>query len=78
MGLPERCSAVSEGDWARAMNRTEFRTELERLINATSMESGSNTPDFILADYLLMCLTAYDLAVNAREQWYGRITKEKS
>lgn len=49
-----------------------FRIELEQLINRYSMENGSNTPDFILAGYLCECLSAFDFAVRAREDWYGR------
>lgn len=49
-----------------------FRKELETVINRYSQENGSNTPDFILADYLTNCLLAFDSAVNARERWYGR------
>jgi hypothetical protein len=54
------------------MNKTEFRKELERLINNCSMENGSDTPDFILADYLTACLDVFDTTVQAREKWYGR------
>lgn len=36
------------------------------------MENGSNTPDFILAGYLTMCLEAYNQTINRRELWYGR------
>lgn len=57
------------------MNKTEFRKELERLINKYSMENGSDTPDFILADYLVACLDAFDATVKAREKWYGRVDK---
>jgi len=53
-----------------------FRKELEVLINKHSRENGSNTPDFILADYLQNCLMAFDSAVFAREQWYGRNENE--
>ena len=49
-----------------------FRKELESLINRHSKENGSNTPDWILAEYLDHCLVAFDLAVQAREIWYGR------
>ncbi|HSW65257.1 MAG TPA: hypothetical protein VLH56_18395 [Dissulfurispiraceae bacterium] len=35
-------------------NRTGFRAELETLINRYSKENGSNTPDFILADYMVV------------------------
>jgi hypothetical protein len=51
---------------------TKFRKELERLINGNSMENTSNTPDFILAEYLSACLSAFDTAVQQRETWYGR------
>ena len=40
------------------MATTEFRQELESLINRHSMENASNTPDWILADYLAACLDA--------------------
>ena len=53
---------------------TEFRKELETLINKKSKENGSDTPDFILAEYLTDCLTAFDKAVNARKKWYGTDT----
>lgn len=53
---------------------SEFKRELEALINRHSMENGSNTPDFILAQYLLGCLEGFNAAVNAREAWYGRKT----
>lgn len=49
-----------------------FRKELEVVINRHSMENGSDTPDFILAEYLGDCLSAYDRAVTRRERWYGR------
>ncbi len=49
-----------------------LREEIESAINRTSSENGSNTPDFILAEYLTDCLAAFDKAVVAREKWYGR------
>jgi hypothetical protein len=57
------------------MNIENFRKELKDLINYHSMENGSNTPDFILADYLVECLEAYNKAVKSRETWYGREPK---
>ena len=44
-----------------------FEQELERIINANSIENGSNTPDWILARYLIQCLWAYEYAVNERD-----------
>lgn len=49
-----------------------LREQIERAVNSVSAENGSNTPDFILAEYLTGCLSAFDRAVNAREKWYGR------
>jgi hypothetical protein len=45
--------------------------QLENLLNQYCIENGSNTPDFILAQYLLNCLRAYESAVNARDKWFG-------
>lgn len=52
--------------------KPKFREALEHAINCHSMENGSNSPDFILAQYLADCLAAYDKAVMHREAWYGR------
>lgn len=46
--------------------------ELTSIINLRSLENGSNTPDFILADFLSRCLVAFDDATNARATWYGK------
>uniref|UniRef100_A0A6M3JWY6 Uncharacterized protein n=1 Tax=viral metagenome TaxID=1070528 RepID=A0A6M3JWY6_9ZZZZ len=51
-----------------------FRKELEALINKHSMEQTSNTPDFILAEYLVNCLKALDSATIQREKWYATPT----
>lgn len=53
-----------------------FSEELEKLLNMKSMEQGSDTPDFILAEYMLACLNAFNSATNCREAWYGRKTTE--
>ena len=50
----------------------EFQKELESLINRHSMENESNTPDWLLAQYLANCLRAYTVATQQRETWYGR------
>ena len=48
----------------------QFQQELVIAINKCTRENASNTPDFILADYLLDCLKAFDFAVRARTEWY--------
>jgi len=47
-----------------------FPEELKNLINKHSLEGGSNTPDFILAEYLKQCLETFDMCVRKREEWY--------
>lgn len=49
-----------------------FPAKLQELINSHSIENGSNTPDFILAEYLRGCLDNFDMCVRRREEWYGR------
>lgn len=49
----------------------EFRDELRKLINRYSKESGSNTPDFILCDFVMNTIDAYDNATKTRTNWYG-------
>jgi hypothetical protein len=47
--------------------------ELEMLLNKYSMENSSNTPDFILAQFMLESLASFNKALVARAEWYGRI-----
>jgi hypothetical protein len=54
----------------------DFITELRDLLNCRSMENGSDTPDFILAQYLTDCLRAWNRATKRREDWYGRTPQE--
>ena len=48
--------------------------EISRLLNRHSRENVSNTPDFLLANYLHGCLEVFEKTVNDREFWYGRKT----
>lgn len=48
-----------------------LRDELTVVLNKHSRENFSNTPDFILAEYLISCLSAFETGVRAREKWYG-------
>jgi hypothetical protein len=52
-----------------------LQKELEGLINRHCAENESDTPDFILVDYLSACLYAFNRSVNMRETWYGRKTR---
>jgi hypothetical protein len=53
-------------------NRCNFEDELVCLLNKYSKENDSNTPDFVLAEYVRQSLSAFAFAVVAREEWYGR------
>jgi len=46
--------------------------ELSSLLNAHSQENASNTPDWILAQFMLGCLSAFETATQQREAHYGR------
>lgn len=52
-------------------NNQKFRDELEILINRHSMENNSDTPDYILANYVMDCLGAYAKAHNHTNAWFG-------
>ena len=54
------------------MKTDNFEKELSILINIYSKENGSNTPDFILAEYLTNCLETFDNIVKLREKWFGK------
>ena len=43
-------------------NWPEFQRELAALINKYSLERPSNLPDFVLAEYLVQCLVALNIA----------------
>lgn len=49
-----------------------FQKELQELINKHCLENESDSPDFILAEYMLDTLDAYTDAVKKRENWHGR------
>lgn len=50
---------------------TKFEQELRELINRHSMENGSNTPDFLLKEYIVQCLMVWDNIVRKRDEYYG-------
>ena len=47
----------------------DLRTELCELLNRYSRENISNTPDFILRDYLFDCLKAFERGVQLRDEF---------
>ena len=53
------------------MKKTELEKKLSGLLNCESRENDSNTPDYLLAEFMMNCLDAFELASNKREVWYG-------
>lgn len=51
-----------------------FYEELRALINKHSRENNSDTPDYILANFMHSCLLAWEDNVKDREAWHGRTT----
>jgi hypothetical protein len=54
------------------VERRTFEQDLCDIINRHSMENHSDTPDFILCEFLRKSLETFDVAVRLRERWYGR------
>ena len=48
-----------------------FREELISVINCHCKENESDTPDFILAEYLIDCLETFDRATKKRSKWWS-------
>lgn len=48
-----------------------FESELTNLLNKYSKENESNTPDFLLAEYLSACLANYNRIIQKKEIWLG-------
>lgn len=46
-----------------------FKRDLAACINKHSAENGSDTPDFILAEYLYNCLQHYNTCVEEVNKW---------
>jgi hypothetical protein len=51
-------------------NMEEFEKELTILINKYSIENESDTPDYLLAKFLVKCLHAYGVTVLNRDEYY--------
>ena len=52
--------------------RAQFKQDLTHLINSYSLENDSNTPDYIIAEYLCACLDAYEKTAKDTTRWFGR------
>jgi hypothetical protein len=46
--------------------------ELAALLNKYSQEEGGDTPDFLLAEYLVSCLSTWNTIVKKRDVWWNK------
>jgi hypothetical protein len=51
---------------------TEFERDIAAVINKHSRENESNTPDFILARFVVRSLESFEAASLRREKWFGQ------
>ena len=65
-----RSLVLSRLDARKDIEGTGLRKDLAALLNRHSKENESQTPDYILADYLCSVLAAYELAVMRRDIWH--------
>lgn len=66
---------MSDYDWMeepKEPSPNEFARELTALINKHSIEKFSNTPDWVLSEYIMGCLRVFSDTTKLREAWYGR------
>jgi hypothetical protein len=49
-----------------------FERELRALLNRHSADAGADTPDFILAAYLVDCLASYARIKQWNDMWHSR------
>ena len=47
-----------------------FKRDLAKLINIYSLDAVSNTPDFIIAEYLTNTLLEFDKLMQSRDDWW--------
>lgn len=73
----EHSSLIEEGDIETMDQLDDIRTydnfskDVEKSINSNCIENNSNTPDFILADYLRNQLKLVEKIINWRDAWYS-------
>lgn len=62
---------LASADPTQHERESAFERDLAGVINKHSRENGSNTPDFILAAYLVDCLQNFDRIMLWRQKWYS-------
>jgi hypothetical protein len=62
---------VIEIDENGKVHGDDLEHAISSALNRFSAENGSDTPDWILAQFLLGCLAAWNQGVRQREAWYA-------
>jgi len=47
----------------------EFKRDLAALINRHSLDTATQTPDFILAEFLVVTIAGFGIAMRQTQQW---------
>ena len=63
---PQTCLPNADG-----RRRLAFKKDLSGLINAFGLDNDANTPDYILADYLMDCFNVYRATKEANDRWHS-------
>jgi hypothetical protein len=72
----ELCEMLARNAPQSVAPKLSFRHELRELLNKHSMgKDGGDTPDYILADYLITCLHTLATALRARTHYHGRFER---
>lgn len=50
----------------------DFMKELSVLLNRYGKDSDTNTPDYILAEYLKSCIESFERAIDLRDAWHNK------
>lgn len=60
---------IHEQDYNELKNICQFEIELTNLINRFSLEKYSNTPDHVLAGYLMTCLENWNITCQIKKAY---------
>ena len=53
-------------------NSKQLEKDIEVLMNQYNIDTMTDTPDFILASYLMTCLRNYMITKTDTEEWFGK------
>jgi hypothetical protein len=69
--LQDDATGVKNADPIGSDGRRGLRDELTHILNQRSREGMSNTPDYLLAEFIIQCLVAYETTVRKRDDFHG-------